>query len=177
MKGPLFFFVLVVLGLAWWMSEQRPADGIESFDACARAGYPILESFPRQCTTPDGRTFTEEAVSGVCRYPPDCGPNFYCKHGVCTELEPDVHCRSDDECQLMNAELGLGCCWAGACQIIDYSEEKWVGVNLYWLVQMRQTFCPMEEDCGPAPMCAVRSINENYEARCVQGRCQKVPLP
>jgi hypothetical protein len=31
---------------------------INSFDECARAGYPIMESYPEQCRTPDGRNFT-----------------------------------------------------------------------------------------------------------------------
>jgi len=32
---------------------------INSFDDCARAGYPVMESYPRQCSTPDGRSFVE----------------------------------------------------------------------------------------------------------------------
>lgn len=31
--------------------------GINSFEDCAAAGYPIMESFPEQCRTPDGRLF------------------------------------------------------------------------------------------------------------------------
>ena len=34
-------------------------DEVNGFDACEKAGYPILESYPRRCKTPDGRTFTE----------------------------------------------------------------------------------------------------------------------
>lgn len=32
---------------------------ITSFDECVAAGYPVMESYPRQCRTPDGPTFTE----------------------------------------------------------------------------------------------------------------------
>ncbi|MFH1751775.1 MAG: beta-propeller domain-containing protein, partial [archaeon] len=32
---------------------------INSFEDCINAGYPIMESFPAQCRTPDGRTFKE----------------------------------------------------------------------------------------------------------------------
>ena len=35
-----------------------PDDGIDSFEDCAAAGYPIAESYPEQCFTPDGRSFT-----------------------------------------------------------------------------------------------------------------------
>jgi len=38
----------------------KPAEAISSFDECIEAGYPILESYPRQCKTPDGKTFAED---------------------------------------------------------------------------------------------------------------------
>jgi len=36
-----------------------PPSGITSFEQCAAAGNPVLESSPRQCRTPDGASFTE----------------------------------------------------------------------------------------------------------------------
>lgn len=33
---------------------------ITSFEECAGAGYPIAESYPRQCRTPDGQHFVEQ---------------------------------------------------------------------------------------------------------------------
>lgn len=33
---------------------------VMSFNDCMKAGYPVLESHPRQCKTPDGRTYAEE---------------------------------------------------------------------------------------------------------------------
>ncbi len=39
-----------------------PDDGeapITSFEACVEAGYPVMESYPRQCAVPEGRTFVE----------------------------------------------------------------------------------------------------------------------
>jgi len=38
----------------------KPAEALNSFDECIGAGYPILESYPRQCKTPDGKTFVED---------------------------------------------------------------------------------------------------------------------
>jgi hypothetical protein len=32
---------------------------VADFDSCMRAGNPIQESYPRRCSTPDGRSFTE----------------------------------------------------------------------------------------------------------------------
>ena len=38
--------------------QSPPDDGIDNFEECAAAGYPIAESYPEQCFTPDGRSFT-----------------------------------------------------------------------------------------------------------------------
>lgn len=35
-------------------------DQIVTYEDCIAAGYPILETFPEQCKTDDGRSFTRE---------------------------------------------------------------------------------------------------------------------
>ena len=43
-------------------SDKTPMDSndsINSFDECIAAGYPAMESYPRQCRTSDGKSFTE----------------------------------------------------------------------------------------------------------------------
>ncbi|NOZ76363.1 MAG: hypothetical protein GXO65_01500 [Euryarchaeota archaeon] len=40
--------------------SPEPPGNITSFQECVQAGYPVMESYPRQCRTPDGRTFVEE---------------------------------------------------------------------------------------------------------------------
>ena len=49
---------LMALTWAWWQA-YRPATAllISTFEECKAAGYPILESYPMQCRTPDGRIF------------------------------------------------------------------------------------------------------------------------
>jgi len=37
----------------------KDTDGIHSFEECAAAGNPVMESYPRQCRTPDGKHFVE----------------------------------------------------------------------------------------------------------------------
>lgn len=43
---------------------SRPTDDgsqvIDSFEACVRAGNPVMESYPRQCRTANGQSFTED---------------------------------------------------------------------------------------------------------------------
>lgn len=36
---------------------------INSFEDCINAGFPILESYPRQCKTPDGKSFVEKLTT------------------------------------------------------------------------------------------------------------------
>src|SRR3989344_5831665 len=40
--------------------EEAQLLSITNFDECVAAGYPIMESYPEQCATPDGRTFVNE---------------------------------------------------------------------------------------------------------------------
>ncbi len=47
-----------------FISKSSPTEELSpsvfSFEECLEAGYLILESYPEQCMTPDGRTFTRE---------------------------------------------------------------------------------------------------------------------
>lgn len=62
-KMPLWIAVTVVIlfvGVAVWgriRHEQNVQNVISNFAECAAAGNPIMESYPEQCTTKDGRHF------------------------------------------------------------------------------------------------------------------------
>lgn len=64
----LLFFIftivfLLVVALFWRGGKKQSRLGkISSFEDCAKAGYPVMESYPRQCQTPDGRNFVESFV-------------------------------------------------------------------------------------------------------------------
>lgn len=66
MKSKVYLIIFVVLLAAistyfYWRPkpEQKPAE-ISSFEECAAAGYPIMESYPERCRTPDGKTFARD---------------------------------------------------------------------------------------------------------------------
>jgi len=44
----------------WCSLSGRPIPPINSFEQCANVGFPIMESYPRQCRTSDGRLFVEQ---------------------------------------------------------------------------------------------------------------------
>ena len=55
------FIVLFIVGLRIWQYQQKNTiEQINSFEDCAQAGYPIQESYPEQCRTPDGKSFTRQ---------------------------------------------------------------------------------------------------------------------
>jgi Immunoglobulin-like domain of bacterial spore germination len=60
--------IIVVLGLGlWYWSSRTPQEvkNVMSFQNCVDAGYPVMESYPRQCKTPDGRTYAEEVTPPI----------------------------------------------------------------------------------------------------------------
>lgn len=62
----LILFVFLILALIvvvyFYGSEKRAVLEIQNFEECAQNGFPVAESYPRQCRTPDGRMFTEEII-------------------------------------------------------------------------------------------------------------------
>lgn len=58
----------------WENGEERYQ--VRSFQNCIDAGYPVLETYPQQCKTLSGRSFTEDIRS--------CQDN--CGNGICEEI-------------------------------------------------------------------------------------------
>lgn len=56
----LFLTVLAALVFAFAPRlESLDAPRVTNFEECAAAGNPVMESYPRQCRTPDGSHFVE----------------------------------------------------------------------------------------------------------------------
>jgi len=67
MSKKTFAFLLIVIILGGTVvyftvlkQDRVVVPGVNSFEECVSAGYPVMESYPRQCKTPDGKTFTED---------------------------------------------------------------------------------------------------------------------
>ncbi|MCI0566340.1 hypothetical protein L0Y46_04065 [bacterium] len=61
-KTPIFIAIIIVLGAAGYFfmrDAAAPVSTVNTFDECAAAGHPVMESYPRQCHVPDGKTFIE----------------------------------------------------------------------------------------------------------------------
>ncbi len=61
-KGLILFItcILAALLVGVFVLSYRNISQITSFEECADAGYPIMESYPEQCRTPSGKTFTRQ---------------------------------------------------------------------------------------------------------------------
>ncbi len=74
-------FVILIIAVGFLIFQSRTSDNadisITNFNECVDAGYPILESYPRQCNTPDGRNFVEEVKSPVTSKPTTGGGLLY----------------------------------------------------------------------------------------------------
>jgi hypothetical protein len=60
-KLALFIIILVILaGVSFSYFKAQVRNNVNSFEECVEAGNPILESYPSQCITPDGKKFTQD---------------------------------------------------------------------------------------------------------------------
>lgn len=61
----LFFLLAAGAVIFWflWPELKKPKPKIvDSFEECAKAGYPVMESYPRQCRAANGQIFFETIV-------------------------------------------------------------------------------------------------------------------
>ena len=61
MKKTIFVLLTLTLLFLSGCGELKVED-ITNFDECIAAGYPAMESYPRQCMTKDGESFTEDII-------------------------------------------------------------------------------------------------------------------
>jgi hypothetical protein len=63
MKKIVFIIIFIAIAVVVWAGIKKEDTGtptVLSFADCVAAGYPITGQNPRQCKTPDGRTYAEE---------------------------------------------------------------------------------------------------------------------
>ncbi len=62
--------VIVLAALGYWiyLTQKSPEEDValfvSNFEECEAAGYSIMESYPRQCRTPGGTSYTEDISEG-----------------------------------------------------------------------------------------------------------------
>ncbi len=54
----IIFALIAITG--FWALYQRETKSITSFEECAAAGNPVMESYPEVCLTKDGKRFVRD---------------------------------------------------------------------------------------------------------------------
>ncbi len=84
---PIVIIVLIVAagisGFLFWQNQKKIAS-ISNFEECAAAGYPILDSYPARCLTPDKRSFTQELTEEEKKR--TLPPQGFCGDGICQDM-------------------------------------------------------------------------------------------
>ena len=52
--------ILAAALLYSFLRTDESVQAVTTFEECAAAGYPIMESYPEQCRTPDGKNFVRD---------------------------------------------------------------------------------------------------------------------
>ncbi len=119
--GVALLVVAVVLINNSNQQEVLPETTITSFEECVSAGYPVLESFPEQCVTPEGETFfrniSEFGELGVAESCEVFGGNWLAEYSECEYIseqwclenngvfsECESACRHDEEAEMCTME-------------------------------------------------------------------------
>lgn len=71
LAGVLAVIALLLIKVAPRVNPPQPV--VANFEECAAAGNPVMESYPRQCRTEDGRIFVEEVGDTYPSQLPDSG--------------------------------------------------------------------------------------------------------
>jgi hypothetical protein len=137
------------------LQQTNPTD-VKTFIDCVKAGYKVTDTAPRECKTPDGRTFKSDMDT--------------------FEATLDTSCGDDNECQLVDRKNGFSCCHIGQCDQPDYSNGNYASVNREWYARQRTENCPKEADCGPALNCTAKAPVGAYKPACINSRCVKLAV-
>lgn len=61
----IIFIILIATGIFFYAKTKQAKTPITTFAECVAAGYPVMESYPRQCRA-DGQTFVEVIAPTLC---------------------------------------------------------------------------------------------------------------
>ncbi|MBI2610099.1 GerMN domain-containing protein [Candidatus Giovannonibacteria bacterium] len=62
----ILIIIAVLVGIWYFVTRGNlnPV-AVNNFNECTARGYPVMESYPRQCRTPDGKTFSEDIGNAI----------------------------------------------------------------------------------------------------------------
>lgn len=159
MKKLYIILIIVVVAAAvvgagawyFWRGQKAPISG---FDDCVKAGYPVLETYPEQCKTPDGRSFTNSNQGAGIANP----ASVFCENnGGTLDIRQDAnggqvgYCVFKDKTECEE--------WAYFRKECSPGEQKTSGIS--GTVTLSPT-CPVEH-IPPEPQCAPKPYATTIE--------------
>lgn len=103
--------IAIVLGGGAYFAATRgeiKTEAITSFEECMVAGYPIMESYPRQCAVPGEASFTEVLTGDAACAAVSCLVGSTCVNGQCIPNEQTV-INSNNPCMTVRCMAGYYC--------------------------------------------------------------------
>jgi hypothetical protein len=108
--------ILLVGYFVYYQRQKSESEGatsfITTFEDCVSAGYPVMESYPRKCTSPEGNIYTEDVSSGDAGInTASAGEGCYiggCSQQICSdepgamstcEYKPEYSCYQSARCE------------------------------------------------------------------------------
>lgn len=61
--GGVVVIAVIAFGFLYYSKRESSYSAITNFNECKQAGYPVMESYPEKCQTPDGRQFTNDIAT------------------------------------------------------------------------------------------------------------------
>jgi hypothetical protein len=58
----LVIFVAIIVAIILGHGQKKPFEDINTFTDCVKAGYPVMKSYPEQCTLPNGKFFVSQVL-------------------------------------------------------------------------------------------------------------------
>lgn len=113
--------------LTFFLIGRPVAKTIDSFEECVAAGYPILETYPEQCKTPDGKSFTKKVADSPAPAPGNTEDYFGSStYGSCNTAEDCITMGCNSEvCGAKAAGEGI----VTTCQVPDKPTAKALGYS------------------------------------------------
>jgi len=117
--------IIAVIILFIYLNGPTTTTKVTNFEECVAAGYLVMETYPRQCKTPDGRIFDEiiPVQENTCQNKLDCVPTTCCHANSCINRNykpdcKDIGCSAVCEPGTMDCSQGYCDCVKNECKAI-----------------------------------------------------------
>ena len=60
----LVVFVAIIVAIVLARTQENPLSKIRNFDDCVKAGYPVVQGYPMECSLPNGQFYVRQVMPG-----------------------------------------------------------------------------------------------------------------